>query len=170
MNTLICFLLAAGAILFVLCIKSIYGWRPKRAAHDQNAEFANIAEGVYENGVKTYLADAAIATRYFLVKQGSDARHIAVSAAVADKILGVAIDEPGAAEDEVAIAVLGAYRGTIKMVADAAIAAGDYLSSNGNGKVVTAVATRYCVGKALTAASGAGDEIEVAPMLGDRVL
>jgi hypothetical protein len=161
MNLLFTILLLVAALAIVLAC----AWHWNRSA-----EFCNVAEGVYPTGVKTYKVDGAITTRYLLVKSGSDAQHVALNAAVADKILGVCVDEPAAAEDEAAIFVLGAGNGTIKMVAGAAIAVDAYLSPDGTGKVVTAVATRYAVGKALTAAGASGDEIEVAPILGDRVL
>ncbi len=115
------------------------------------------------DGNKTYLAAAAI-SRYNLVKIGADATHVAVSAGATDKILGIALDQAESAEDPISVAVLGACKGTQLVIAGAAITLGDWVQSNGDGTVKTLVATGYAVGRALNAASGAGDLVEIAPV------
>lgn len=125
--------------------------------------------GVASSGIKTYLADAAI-TRYNLVKAGSDVEHVAVSAGATDIIRGIALDQAEAAEDPIAVFVLGAASGTVLVVAAAAITLGDLVQSNGDGKVKTCVSTGYPIGRALQAAQAAGDVIEIAPMLADIAL
>ncbi|MBI4024844.1 MAG: DUF2190 family protein [Verrucomicrobia bacterium] len=126
---------------------------------------ANIAEGVHGSGQITKKADGALTTRYLLAKIGSDADHVD-AAGVADIPLGIITDEAAAAEDLVNVALLGAIKGTQRMIASAAITAGDLLVSAASGKVRTlpaAAATYYIIGRALIAASADGDTVEVAP-------
>lgn len=128
-------------------------------------QVANIAEGTSETGVRTYFADAAITNRNLLVKIGSDADHIAL-AGTADIGIGFAIDQADAAEDPVAVNLLGAAGGTVLGVAAAAITAGDQLVSAANGQVRTLPATTgtyYIVGRAIQAAAAQGDVLQIAP-------
>ncbi len=152
-------LISIGALLCVLAASV------QRVLRNRGTKlFANIAEGQYLSGNKTYLADAAITTRFFLVKLGTDSGHVAVcaGAATVDEVIGVCTDESAAAEDPVNVHLLGAGTGTHKMVAGAAITAGAKLMSATNGKVITATTgSNYVIGKALTAAAADGDVIEV---------
>lgn len=116
----------------------------------------------------TRLSDAALATENLLVKVGSDADHIAVMAAVTDVPIGAVPDTPAAAEEEVAVNLLGAAPETIEMVAGEAIAAGVRVYAGADGKVTDLPAgagTYFCVGTALVAAAEDGDEIEVDPCI-----
>lgn len=115
--------------------------------------------GVHGAGLKTYLADAAI-TRFHVVKIGSDGDHVAVSAGATDISYGVAQDAATAAEDHITIAMIPGG-GATKVIAAAAISNGALVQSNGDGKVKTAVSTGYVIGRALQAALGDGDEIEI---------
>lgn len=137
----------------------------KHIANTYNAPNA----GVVSSGIKSYRADAAI-TRYHLVKAGSDSQHVAVSAGATDVIRGVALDQAEAAEDPIAVFVLGAAAGTVLVVAAAAISEGALVQSNGDGTVKTAVSTGYPIGRALQAAQAAGDVIEIAPMLSEHAV
>ena len=131
---------------------------------DRYPVLCNIAEGTHEDSV-TKLADAAITTRHLLVKQGSDADHIAVCGANDDPS-GVCDDEPSAAEKEANVNLLGVIHRTVLMVASEAITAGERVFTAASGKVQdepTDPGTYYCVGRAMTAASADGDEIEVEP-------
>lgn len=128
---------------------------------------ANIAEGTYRGGRKTYLTDAAISVRYLIGKLGSDSRHIAVCGA-SDVPLGVITDEADAAEKPVSVELLGASGDrTVRMVGAAAIAAGDLVTVAAGGKTQTmtgiAAGTYWVIGRALTACSGADAEYEVVP-------
>ncbi|MDB6108263.1 MAG: hypothetical protein JWR69_13 [Pedosphaera sp.] len=146
-------------------LKRLASFWPGRNAQ---VEFANVAEGTHTNGQITRLTDAALATRFFVVKIGSDADHVAVSAANTDIPLGICTDEAPAAEELVSIALLGAAPGTLKAVAGAAIAAGAFIQSNGDGTVITLKATSgtwYIIGRAITAAAAANDVIEFDPCL-----
>jgi hypothetical protein len=115
-------------------------------------------------GVKTMLADAAI-TRGMVVKFGTDEDHVAVTSAATSVPIGIALDTADAAEDPVSIALLGAYTGTLKVVAGAAITIDDWVQGTTAGVAITWAATGYCVGHALQAAQAAGDIIEIAPVV-----
>lgn len=124
----------------------------------------NIAEGTHEDSI-TKLADAAITTRFLLVKAGSDAEHIAVNGAN-DLPLGVCPDEPSAAEAEVAVQLFGCAKATRVMVASEPIAADKEVFTAAAGKVQdapTVAGTYYRVGRALRAAGADGDAFEVDP-------
>ena len=159
MNGQIVMLLLAAVAIVLPCAWLAY--RKRGSVTMANTNIAPSA-GRSLNGLKTYLADAAI-TRNHLVKIGSDAVHVAVSAGATDKTLGIAQDQAEAAEDAIQVAVLGACHGTQIVIAAAAITLGDWVQSNGDGKVKTLVATGYAIGRALQAASGDGDLIEIAP-------
>ena len=125
---------------------------------------ANVAEGTHENAL-TRLADAALTTRFLLVKIGSDAAHVAVCG-VGDIPLGIATDEPAAAEDPVNVELLGVGERTLLGVASAAITAGDLLVAAASGKLrtlPTSAGTYYIMGRALGAAGADGDTIEFVP-------
>lgn len=112
----------------------------------------------------TRLSDAALATENLLVKVGSDASHVAVMAAVTDVPIGAVPDTPAAAEEEIAVNLLGAASETIEMVADGEVLAGERVFAGADGKVTdlpAAAGTYFCVGTALTGATD--DEIEVDP-------
>ncbi len=116
-------------------------------------------------GHKGYKADAALTTRHMLVKAGSDDNHVAIIAAASDEPLGIAQDEPEAAEDAVNIAVLGAFPGTVLVVAGETVTANEDAYSKGDGKVMDepAVAGTYWkIGRFITGGSS-GDEVEMQP-------
>lgn len=127
-----------------------------------------LTDGIHADGkIGHLLADAALTTRYLLVKEGSDAAHFAACGA-GDLPLGVCLDEPSAAEEAAAIGVLGAIKGTVLMVGSEAITKGEPVYTAANGKVQDepAVAgTYYLVGRALTDCSGDGGIFEVTPCL-----
>ncbi|PTY03090.1 hypothetical protein DB346_07505 [Verrucomicrobia bacterium LW23] len=122
----------------------------------------DVAEGMHYGAI-TRLSDAAIAARHSLVKVGSDAAHVAVTG-VSDIPLGICLDEPAAAEEPVAVALLGAAAGTLRAVASGTVTAGDYVVPAASGAVRTlpvAAGTYYIVGRAIaTAASGALVEMD----------
>lgn len=158
MNTLLVLFLLV-AMIGALC--AIVASRPRGR---QLTALGNVGEG-FQPSRKTYLADAAIATRYLAVKIGSDANHVAL-AGVGDIPLGLATDEPPAAEDEVNVALFGVQCECMKGVASAAIAAGDMLVPAANGKLRTlpgAAGTYYIVGRAIKAAPNADDDVEFVP-------
>lgn len=132
---------------------------------------ANIAEGTHEGGI-TKFTDAAITERWLLGKLGSAADRVAVCGA-SDIPIGVITDEASAAGEPVSVSLLGAHRGTVRMVASAAITQGALLEPAASGRVQTlgvGPGTHHVVGRALDAATAAGDVIEVAPYYFLRVI
>ncbi|NCC50907.1 MAG: hypothetical protein EOM20_06780 [Spartobacteria bacterium] len=132
---------------------------------------ANIAEGDHADGAKSFYADAAITEKFGLVKIGTDVNHIAACGndEVAD---GIVLSELTATEITdglpVAVKLLGAAPGTVLMVASEAIdpTSVDFVCTAASGRVKALPAgsgTYYIVGKPITAASVAGDVIEVIP-------
>jgi len=127
--------------------------------------------GTHAGGKITMLADAAITTRYKLVKKGTDANHIAIPTAVSDEPIGICIDEPAAAEDPVTVIMLGAHDGTVPMVAGGNITDGAALYMDADGDVVvkpTAAGTYWFVGNARGAWS-AGEVVEVIPSIPEKL-
>lgn len=119
-------------------------------------------DGTHTDSV-TRKTDAAIATRNLLFAVGSDGAHIA-ACGVAGIPVGTVDDEAAAAEENVAVLLLG--KGSTKlMVASEAITAGEAVYTAANGKIqdlpTTTTAACYHVGYALTAAAADGDIIEV---------
>lgn len=138
-------------------LAQIFGYRFKGML-----SLANIAEGTHEDGI-TKLSDASIASRFRLVKFGSDADHIALNGEN-DMPLGVCTDEPGAAEVPADVKFLGQANSTRTMVAIEAIAVNVEVFTANNGKIQnepTVAGTYYKVGKTLTPAAANNDEIEV---------
>ena len=121
---------------------------------------ANIGEGRHDRGIVTRTLDAT-ATRYVVAKYGTSATNVGLAVAT-DVPLGVILDE-GASGDQVEVALFSAG-GTQLIQASAAISAGASVSVTTGGKLLTLPATTgtyYQVGRALNAASNAGDLVEV---------
>lgn len=161
MKRALCALVSAARVRW---LQSQGKWRMAREAKNADGRvfLANIAEGTHDGGI-TKAVDAAITERFLLGKIGSAADRVAVCGA-ADIPLGVITDEAAAVGDLVSVALLGSNRGTVKMVAGAAIAQGALLEPAANGRVQTLGAgagTHHVVGRALDAAGAAGEPIEV---------
>jgi hypothetical protein len=125
----------------------------------------NVAEGTHLNGCITKQVDAALDYRHLCVKFGSDSGHVAVTAANTDRPLGFVDDEPEAAEDYTNVQVLGQKAGTVLGRSGAAIAAGNELVCTAAGAVIpmpTGAGSYYMIGTAMTAASAAGEDVEIA--------
>jgi len=137
-----------------------------KRARRRGLVLSNIAEGRHTTGNVSKLTDAAITTRYLVVKKGTDDSHVAVANAQADVPIGVVTDEAAAAEANVNVFICGSGEGTVFMVAAGTIAVGDWLfcGASAAGKV-SAIAgtagTYFPIGRALTAGA-ANDLIEVA--------
>jgi hypothetical protein len=140
----------------------------------QSVSFANIGEGQSSTGNKSYLPDVAIANRFNLVIIGSSQNNITPSAANTDIPLGVCTDAPDSTllDVPVNVAILGSANGTLKVVLNGTVNAGDMLQSNGDGtaiKLLTTTGTFYNIGRALMAGV-AGDTIEFAHTLPLKVV
>jgi hypothetical protein len=143
----------------------------ERYGKPDTIRLANIAEGTHDGNI-TKAADAAITERFLLGKIGSASDRVAVAGA-ADTPIGVITDEAAATGDLVNVALLGARPSTVRMVASAAIVQGALLEPAASGRVQTLGAgagTHHVVGRALDAASSAGDVIEVDPFYFLRVI
>jgi hypothetical protein len=138
---------------------------------EKNRSFANSLIGTHKASL-TRMSDGVVATRYLLGTNGSDALHVAVCGAN-NVPVGIICDEASAAEEELAVSLLGAAPATLRMVAAGTIAAGSLVYTAASGKVgalPTTSGTYYCVGIALTAAAASGDVIEVDPCVAQKVV
>src|SRR5688500_4284064 len=109
--------------------------RVRLARKPETVLLANIAEGTHEGGI-TKFTDAAITERWLLGKIGSASDRVAVCG-VSDIPIGVISDEASAAAEAVSVSLLGSARGTVRMVASAAIAQGALLEPAASGRVAT---------------------------------
>ena len=137
----------------------------------RTVRLANIAEGTH-NGNITKEADAAITERFLLGKIGTASDRIDGCGA-SDIPIGVITDEAEEEGDLVNVNLFGSSRGTVLMVASAAINQGALLEPAASGRVQTlgiGPGTHHVVGRALDAASAAGDVIEVDPHYFLRVI
>ena len=125
-----------------------------------------VADGTHDSFLSK-LADAALAARYLLVQFGTDGDHVAVADA-SHAAIGPCYEAPSANDVTtgvpVRIGILG--KGPTKlMVASAAVLVGAVLIQDAAGKVKTLPTsgggTGIVVGRALSAASGDGEVLEV---------
>lgn len=128
------------------------------------ANAANPSVAAQHQSNVTKLADAAIATRFLIVKYGTDVDHAAITTAATDVPLGICTDEAAAAEDPVNVFLLGAQNFTGKVTLGGTVAVGDNLTSDGAGKGIKAtVQGSQIIGQAMVAGVS-GDLIEFEPI------
>lgn len=157
MNT---FLLIVGLVFAIGLLFSLLNSKPRGK---NLTAFGNVAEG-HQPRRQTFLADAAIAFRYALVKIGSDARHVA-ACGVGDIPLGIAHDSVEAAEEGVTVAKFGLHDEGAIGVASGAITAGEFLVPGAAGtvrKLPAAAGTYYIIGRATKDAADTAD-VEFTP-------
>lgn len=122
-------------------------------------------DGEHENGQIVKLCDAALTAENLLVKQGSDADHVAVTTAATEQPLGIAPNKTDAAEDACTVRLLGKGGSTKLGVAAEALATPlTRLVAAANGRVAALSAvggTYYVIGRNLTTAAAAGDPVEI---------
>ncbi|MGA2052306.1 MAG: hypothetical protein ABSH19_03235 [Opitutales bacterium] len=131
--------------------------------------FANIADGTHAGAI-TATANVVFTAKYLLAKADATPGEVDICG-VSDVPVGVATDEAFVG-DIIAIKLLSAGASTTRMVASGAIAAESMLYTAANGQVQTEPATAgtyYLVGRSLTAATAAGDRLEVEPCLPVRI-
>jgi hypothetical protein len=122
--------------------------------------FSNIAQGTHA-GYVTVTAASAFTSKYLLAKADATAGQIDICG-VSDCPVGIATDEADAG-DPVALKILGVSPQSVLVTANGALSAESYLYTAANGEVQTeptAAGTYYLIGRALTAATTAGDLIE----------
>lgn len=146
-----------------LLIQRMFGFLPGQREPHGGVCFANIGDGAYPHGVKSYLPDAATTARYLIYKIGTDADHVALAGA-GDVPVGQS-DDSADVGIPIAINLFGSKAGTLRVVTDGTIANGDYVKTAANGtctKASTTDAGQF--GKALfgtDCSSAAGDVITV---------
>ncbi len=137
----------------------------RRSQTAATVQFANIGEGTYSDGRKSYIPDAATTSRYLLYKKGTDVDHCAITGA-GDTPLGPSDDQADAGV-AISINLLGAVKGTVRVVTDGTVNDGDFVKAGATGKVTQAVSTNRTFGIAIipTDCSKAdGDVITIIPM------
>jgi hypothetical protein len=152
--------------LLPIGIHRLTGWLPGARMHPR-IQFANIGEGTYGHGKRSYLPDAATTSRYLLYKRGTDADHCAICGA-ADDPLGPSDDQAGSDGVPITINLLGAGHSTLRVVTDGTIADGDYVKCGATGKVTKASTTDLSFGRALISTDSSradGDTITIIPMV-----
>jgi hypothetical protein len=152
------------SMLLALALVALIGVWSKGFLRGGLVSLGNVAEGTHAGNL-TKKADAAIATRFLLVKFGTDVAHVAVNTD-GDMPLGICSDEAAAAEDLVNVELLGVAGQTRLCVASEAITLTDELYTADGGKVQdlpTAAGTYYKIGRPLQAAGADGDVIEFEP-------
>lgn len=145
-----------------LLIERFAAWLGFTRQPQNRVMFANIGEGSFETGTKTYVADAATASRYLCYKTGTDADHCAVCGA-GDTPLGQSNDQAEAGLP-IAISLFGLKPGTLRVVTDGTIANGDHVKCGAAGVVTKASSTDRSFGIALIgtdASSASGDVITI---------
>jgi hypothetical protein len=161
MNNILILIITAVSLsaLLATCV-----WLAKRNSGALTYLANGISDGTHAAAV-TLLSDAAISTRFLLVRIGSDAAHVALCG-VGDIALGVATDETAAAEEPVNVQLLGIGESTCLGVASAAIAAGALVVAAASGKLrtlPTATGSYHIIGRALVAAGADNDRFEFIP-------
>jgi hypothetical protein len=160
----------AGCGVAICKIRSLHNLREQNGSSD-TVLLANVAEGTHDGNI-TKAVDAVITERFLLAKIGSASDRVAVAGAV-DTPIGVITDEAAAIGDLVNVALLGARPSTVRMVTSGAISQGALLEPAASGRVQTlgvGAGTHHVIGRALDAASAAGDVIEVDPFYFLRVI
>ena len=108
-------------------------------------------------GEKTKLASEDLSAKQFYIVQMDSSGDMEVAEGATDLLLGVLQDKPESGQ-------AGTYRhtGTTKVVASAAIAIGDWVTTTNAGKAVATTTDKdIVIGKALEAAAADGDIIEI---------
>lgn len=115
----------------------------------------NAAGGVYPNGNATLIAGDDIELGQPLMLSGG---KVVPTAAATSAAIGIALDD---AEDgdTVPVALLGVFTGTVLLLSAGGIAAGAQITAAG---ATTSENTDVIIGRALEAATGAGELINIA--------
>lgn len=130
-----------------ILVERLFRWFGFERVHRSGVQFANIGEGTYRNGVKSYTPDAATTSRYLCYKIGTDGDHSAITGA-GDTPLGQSDDQADAGVP-IAINLFGVVPGTLRVVTDGTIANGDHVKCGATGKVTKASTTDRSFGIAI---------------------
>ena len=153
-----------GALLLIVAALLVCSVKPPGECF-ANGQLVNVDP----NGQATFpTADAAFTSRYLIAKRGTSATSINICGA-ADVPLGIVEDETPSDSDlnyPLNVALLGAIKGTRRVIASAAISAGDFIVPAAGGKVrtlPTSAGTYYVIGQAFAAATADGDQLQIVP-------
>lgn len=130
------------------------------------AQFFNIGDGSYENGRKSFLPDVVTTQRYLLYMRGSDTDHCTVATAGASP-LGPSDDQADENDIPITINLLGAVKGTVRVVTDGSINDGSYVKCAASGIATAAAAGDVSFGIAVIptdCSKASGDTITIIPM------
>jgi len=166
MNEITALMLLASLTIVLACVVGY--WKRYRNTRLMANTYNPPNAGRNSDGIKTMLADAAI-TRGMFVKFGTNEDHVAKTAGATDVPMGIALDDALAAEDPIAVAILGACKGTQLVIAGAAVAVGAHVQATTGGLAITLASTGFRAGLALQASLASGDVIEIAPCLAESL-
>lgn len=133
-------------------------------------QFANIGEGAFGHGRKSYLPDATAvssATARYLMYKSVDGDHCTLAGA-GDSPLGPSDNQPDSTTTPIAINLLGAGEGTLRVTTDGMIGNGDYVKCAAAGQVTKATTGDVSFGRAVITGdmtSAAGNVITLIPAL-----
>lgn len=138
-----------------------------------SACFANIGDGDFDTGKRSYTPDASANGRYLIYKVGSDADHCAL-AGLNDVAIGVSYDQADITNLEpITIRLFGACPGTMRVQTDGTIANLAYVKAGANGQATAAASGDAGIfGRALfgtDTTSNAGDVITVVHAVPSKV-
>lgn len=155
--------------LLPIGIHRLIGWLPGQTAPSMQVEFANIGDGTYEDGKRSYIPDSGTAERYLLYKEGSDTDHCVVCG-LNDTPLGSSDDLADANNLDVPITInlFGACKGTKRVVTDGTIVSGNYVKCGALGRATVAANGDVSFGRAVIptdTTKAAGDVITIIPTL-----
>lgn len=155
----------AGFILLALLALPLLAVMARAVGVKQKEIHANAAtDKTLENGIATVVAEAAFGTRHLLAAKGTASRSAILCTASLEP-LGPMMDEPAIGESG-AVALLGAAKGTLRVVASKAIAENTRVYATAGGKVTDAVVSgARLVGKTQpgSIAAADGDQIVIIP-------
>jgi|GEM_PF-5758387 len=154
--------LIAGVILALLLVLPVLAVMAREWSLKLKGVATNSAtDKLLEDGKVTLITEAAFATRYLLGAKGT-ASGSAILCTASLIPLGPCADEP-ASGDYAAFHLLGAIRGTVKMIASKAIAENTNVYATAGGKITDAVVSgAFWVGKTAPYCSAAADGEQVA--------
>ncbi|MEM1083229.1 MAG: hypothetical protein AAGI48_03835 [Verrucomicrobiota bacterium] len=162
MNTLQTFGLLALVLLVLISLVAVMArWISNRS---REVAVNAATDKTLENGIASLEAEAAFDTRYLLAAKGTASKSIILCTASLAP-LGPCMDEP-AIGDQAAVALLGAAKGTLRVVASKAIGENVDVFATDGGKVTDVVVSgAYWVGKTApgSVAAADGDPIVIIP-------
>jgi hypothetical protein len=138
-----------------------------RTSSSELIQFVNIGEGTYENGRKSFLPDVVTTQRYLLYMRGSDTNHCTVATAGASP-LGPSDDQADENDIPITINLLGAIKGTVRVVTDGTINDGSYVKCGASGVATAASTGDVSFGIAVIptdCSKASGDVITIIPAL-----